>query len=69
MIIDSSQDHFTGRISIAFDGNVPSYEEVSEHCHMNFAFLPKFDYKVQHGNDFMGFVNHGFIIIETGSTI
>ncbi len=65
MIIDSSKDHLTGRISIAFYGNVPSYVEVSEHCLMHFAFLPRFDYEVRRGNDFMGFVNHGRIIIET----
>lgn len=65
MITDSSQDYFAGTITMIFEGEIPTYEEVNEYCYTNHRFRPNFNYTIEPPSEYKGYTNPGTVVVST----
>jgi hypothetical protein len=63
--VDSSKDYGTDEVTITFDGDIPSKEEIIQYCKKNYGFIPS-SIDIDPPSDFRGMVNPGIIRVKQG---
>ena len=61
MILESSKDYGTGVVTMLFDGERPSYDEVRAYCYEHYGFKP-FGYTTTMPSEYRGLLNPGTIL-------
>ena len=64
-IYDSSKDYGTNEVTIIFDGDIPSKEEIIQYCKKNYGFIPS-SIDIDPPNNFRGMINPGTIKVKQG---
>jgi len=62
---DSSKDYGTDEVTITFDGDIPSKEEIIQYCKKNYGFVPS-SIDIEPPSDFRGMSNPGIIRVKQG---
>lgn len=62
---DSSKDYGTDEVTITFDGDIPSKEEIIQYCKKNYGFIPS-SIDIEPPSNYKGLENPGIIRVKQG---
>ena len=62
---NSSKDYGTDEVTITFDGDIPSKEEIIQYCKKNYGFIP-LSIDIEPPSNYKGLENPGIIRVKQG---